>query len=431
MTELLLWIFAFTCIGLLMWGFACKDRIYQYPFFMGATFVAFILPQAIALVKSPETIPESAIQRVMIMCSLCAFMCWLGYQFPVTQSPLSPHSKPPMQFSSERLLFGAVVYAVIGLTFWALILNRPEGQELNGQSTGIVTIYFFLADLLQIGLVVILLEALRKPKFMNIVLLVFAAAMPVYRAVFFGRREETFFIVSVFALAFYFVRRKSVPRLGAILGIFLATLIIFNIGTYRRAMSENRPEMILEMNPLENVFNLIEGKEKKPSPELRSAALLIETTVTSGKYGLGTGYWDRLIFRWFPAQFFGADFKRGLQLSLAKYEVDSKYVFDKYSFFVPEGATTTGIGDTFSQFDYLGSAIFALIGILFKYLWSRAIYHQSFLAQAAYTLICVKAMLALTHISVSFPADLLYYFVFSAPLIWYAKIKPNKHQVFI
>jgi hypothetical protein len=426
MTELLLGIFASICAGLLFWGFAQKDRIYQYPFFMGATFTAFILPQAISLVRNPEQIPTSAIQRVLIMSSLCAAMCWVGYQFPIHPPQ---HSEQSWQFSSKRLRIAASFYVIIGLFFWMLVYSLPQGRALSGQSTGIITIYFFFADLLGIGLVILLLEIFRNPGLINLLALTIAMIIPTYRILFFARREDTFFVILSLALAFYFIRHVVVPRSVTVIGILLAALMIFSIGQYRGLLAQGRWDLLYQVKPVETLQILVSGNSES-DPELRNAALLIENTIETGQYGWGTGYWDIFIFRWIPAQLVGADFKAGLQLKLADNAINRQQIYEAYNFYSPVGSTSTGIGDSFSQFDYFGSFVFAALAIFFKYLWIKAANHKVFIAQAAYMLLSVKAMLALTHNTANFPSDLIYYALFSLPLIFYSrKIKPTNYKM--
>lgn len=418
MTEFLLGVFASICAGLLFWGLAQKERIYQYPFFMGATFTAFVLPQAISLVRNPEQIPISAIQRVLIMSSLCAAMCWLGYQVPISPSQIPDRS---WRFSSKRLRIAATVYIAIGIFFWMLVYSLPQGRALSGESTGIITIYFFFADLLEIGLVIFLLETVKKPGLINVLGLIISMAMPIYRIMFFARREDTFFVILSLTLAFYFVRQVIVSRSMAIVGILLATLMIFSIGQYRGLLAQGRWDLLYQVKPVETLQSLVSGSSSSADPELRNAALLIENTIETGQYGWGTGYWDRFVFRWIPAQLVGADFKASLQLKFADHAIDRKQIYETYNFYSPIGSTSTGIGDSFSQFDYFGSFVFAALAVFFKYLWIKATNDKALIAQAAYILLSVKAMLALTHNTTNFPSDLFYYSLFSLPLLIYSR----------
>ena len=55
-------------------GMREPNRVYQYPFLIGAIFTAFLLPQAIALVDYPGGVPRSAVNQALFMGTLCMFM---------------------------------------------------------------------------------------------------------------------------------------------------------------------------------------------------------------------------------------------------------------------------------------------------------------------------------------------------------------------
>jgi hypothetical protein len=69
------------CISLLIWGVSRLDRIYQYPFFMGAIFISFLLPQGFALVSDLGVASVEIVDRVLLVSTACAAMCWIGYAF--------------------------------------------------------------------------------------------------------------------------------------------------------------------------------------------------------------------------------------------------------------------------------------------------------------------------------------------------------------
>lgn len=420
MTEILLYIFMALCISLIFWGFSSKNKIYQYPFFMGFTFTTFILPQAIALVDYPGAAPERAIRQVLFMACLCAFMCWLGYKIPI---PSSWIQKPVLQLNPKRLKIGAAIYVGIGLFFWNLVYSRPEVASLSQHWSGIITVYIFFAQLLNIGFTILLIETIKKPTRANILLLAIAIFMPLYRAFLAGRRTSIGFIFFSIALSVYFIRKHSIPRIFIIIAMFLATLVLFNIAEYRSFLMSGDLNVLMQINPIQNLQSLINQDGNKTTLELRNAALLIDSVNQSGKYEFGSDYWDILIFRWIPAQFFGSDFKENLQLNLG---IDYESAWrELYGYQRPRGSTATGIGDSFAQFDYFGSLVFGIFAVLFKYLWYRALYKRDYIAQVAYILLVTSSMTALTHRTTNFLPDLLYYILFSLPLLLWSRKNTN------
>ncbi|PPS42778.1 hypothetical protein B1A85_13790 [Chroococcidiopsis sp. TS-821] len=383
---------------------------------MGFTFTTFILPQAIALVDYPGAAPERSIKQVLFMACLCIFMCWLGYKVPIPSSWLQ---KPVIHLNFKRLKMGAAVYVGIGLFFWSLVYSRPEAASLNQHWSGIITIYIFLAQLLNIGFTILLLETIKKPTRANILLLTIAVFMPLYRAFFAGRRTSLSFIFFSVALSVYFVRKRCIPRVFFVFAIFAATLVLFNIAQYRSFLMTGDWDLLRQINPIENLHSLINQNGKSTTLELRNAALLIDSVNQNSQYEFGTGYWDTIVFRWLPAQFLGSDFKESLKFNFGINHQSAWY--ELYGYKYPTGSTTTGIGDSFAQFDYFGSLVFGIIAFFFKYLWHRSLYRQDYVAQIAYILLITSAMTAITHGTANFIPELLYYILFLLPLLLWSR----------
>ena len=71
-------LFALTCVVLLAIAVVRPRLIYEYPYFMAATFTAFILPQAYALYR--DQWGGIYLRMTLLICFLCIACCWLGYQ---------------------------------------------------------------------------------------------------------------------------------------------------------------------------------------------------------------------------------------------------------------------------------------------------------------------------------------------------------------
>jgi hypothetical protein len=123
MADFYLLIFVSICIGILVWSVVRIERVYQFPFFMVSIFLSFILPQAISLVNIGSFDPlvsEGALQRVLFYSSMCAGMCWLGYQF-------KPNTKWLDKLDiaiDERKLFvaGILLLTIGGVSYLSLFL---------------------------------------------------------------------------------------------------------------------------------------------------------------------------------------------------------------------------------------------------------------------------------------------------------------------
>ena len=105
--------------------------------------------------------------------------------------------------------------------------------------------------------------------------------------------------------------------------------------------------------------------------ELKNATVLIAATRESGAYEYGASYWNRIVFRFVPAQFVGESFKNSLMVGGTQRDLGD-FTEDELGYRMPPGSTVTGIGDAFHEFSYLGCLFFAAMAYLFKDLWAAA-----------------------------------------------------------
>lgn len=410
MTHLYLYLLIAICIGLLGWGLIRLERVYQYPFFMGSIFVSFILPQAIALINHPGPVSQQALERVLLMACLCAAMCWLGYQLPPNDSLLN---QLDISVNNKKLLHGGIIFVLIGYVSAFLIYQLPEAELKTTTWTGPLTIYAFFVELVFPGFTIILLSTLKRPNIEKIILLAFASALPIQTIILYGRREPTATFILTIGLSLYYFRRYIPPRWLVIAMIAIALLVIPLTSNYRSIATTGNWGQLLDLQPVENLHSFI---EKGQILELRNAALLMDASVKTGQYGYGTDYWNTLVFRFIPAQIVGYDLKNSLNMHPHSYQLKTLY---NYS--IPIGSTPTGIADSFIQFDYFGCLFFAFLGVFFKNIWVSAVDRKNTFSQILYISLISPAMISVTHGTVGFAPDLLFYCIFLGTLIVYSR----------
>jgi hypothetical protein len=417
--ETIFFLLCSICLIILLEGGFNSSKIYQYPFLMSGIFIGFIVPQAAGLVYGVANIPEIAVCRVLIMCCLCIAMCWLGYQIPISHTLFR---KPTFNFDRHKALKIGLIYVILSFIFWFLIFTLPGGYglRLTGTSSGLFTIYLFFARILtNLGFIIILLKLIEAPKFKYFVLTFIAAAIPLIRSIFFGRRSDIIFIFLAISLSLYFIRHLIPPRLIIIFAIILSTVLIPFLGEQRGILSGkwDNYEQLEVTNGLENI---VKGESVL---ELRNAALVIDKTANTMSYGWGSLYWDTVVFRYIPAQFLGSEFKNSLYLGSKDSDFDLNEI---YGYKIPEGSTLTGIGDSFTQFDYFGCLFFGFMATLFKIIWHKAYIYNDRLYQIVYMTICPYAMFSVTHGTVNFIPDLVYASLLLFPLFYLSN--PPQYQ---
>lgn len=399
-----------------MWGFVRPSRIYQYPFFMGGIFTAFIAPQAISLVQNQNSVPQDALQGVLLMSCLCAATAWIGYQLKPSERFIR---KFDIELNETKVLHAAIVFVLIGYLSEFLISRLPEEVTSAGAWTGIVTIYVFFGSLVTPGFTMILMHTARYPRMSNFLLTLFASLLPLRVIILGGRRQPAATLLVTVGLVLFFQRHIFPPRWLAAATILFTLVAIPMTGAYRNIAKSGEWEQLTELRPIESMQEYIEHGDIL---ELRNAAYIVDNATKTGDYKYGTGFWDVFVYSFVPAQFVGADVKSALVSGrgTAAYSASLQLGYD-----FPPGSTLTGIGDAFLEFDYFGCLFFLLLGYFFKHIWFSALHRSSSISQILYISLFAPTMLTVTHGVDGFPSTLFFYFVFLGIVVLYARKKPT------
>ena len=142
MQDLFLYLFIAACSGLILWGMGRPERVYQYPFLIGAIFSAFLIPQALSLVHNPGMVSEGAIDRTLLMGALCMLMAWAGY----AAKPLRSVSEGRIRtLNKGKLNSAALAISAISLAALYVILRMPpEGNRSNRTIHNLIVFFEFL-----------------------------------------------------------------------------------------------------------------------------------------------------------------------------------------------------------------------------------------------------------------------------------------------
>ena len=404
------------CCGLLLWGLTRVERVYQYPFFMSAIFIAFVIPQAYSLQHNPGSVPMTALVKLLLMSCLCITMCWLGYQVMPNKKILHTLN---IELDDHKLFIIGIVLTIIGYAS-TLALNSTQAQIANNSNwTGIVTIYYFFLKVIYIALAIFLIQAISKPNLTKITWVIIAAVPAISPAIFAARRTLLMVVIVIFGLSFWFIKRYTPPRGLFIILVILGIYAIPLIGQFRSdvwGFVINADWSSISSASQQSLDRLIEGDVL----ELRNAAILIEASSSSNQYGYGTGLWDALVFQYFPGQFFGYELKKSLM-----FHWNVNHTGDLLGYIIPRGSTFTGIGDSFMEFSYFGSLIFASIGYIFKTLWISANYYKSKLSMLLYMGLLSPALICVTHGTSRFLQDAFFQFILAIAIVYFARIKTN------
>lgn len=414
--ALYFFIFALACFLLVAATIIRPRLIYEYPYFMAVAFTVFILPQAYALYRNEWGGIYG--QTTLLMCSLCLACCWVGYHRRPHPALLQKFNIP---VDPSRFLHGGIALVLIGCYFTYKFAMLPE-EEVADMLTGIGTVYLFFGGLVYPGFAICFYCALKQKRILPWVAAAVATIVPLQAAFFYGRREPTVLFLLSLGLGLYFTKGKQAPRWAIITAILGATIAIPATSEYRSLAREDPLQAFKEIDFAEEFR---ESLDPDAISELKNATALIAATEASGNYEFGAGYWNRMIFRFVPAQFLGKEFKDSLMIGgqLRDY---GDFVEETLGFGLPPGSTVTGMGDSFNQFGYFGCLFFAAIGYLFKTLWAAANRSNGIVGQILYTQVATSAMRAVTHQTIDFFAG----FIYGAIFIWAIAVYAKRRDVF-
>ena len=292
--------------ALLLAAVAWRPRlIYEYPYFMGATFIGFILPQAFALYRTEWG--GAYLESTFIMCALCLAACWFGYMPRAHPALLEKFNMP---VNTGRFFHGGAVFVLVGYFFTYKFASMGRDEEA-GLLSGIGTIYLFFGGLVYPGFGICFYCALKERKAVAWLFTLVAAWIPLQAAIFYGRREPTALFLISLALSLFFLKGKTVPRWLVVGAVLASVFVIPAVGKYRQLSAENPLEAVKQIDLGEQVKEFF---DEDAISEVKNATILIAATRESDDYEWGAGYWNRIVFRFVPAQFLGKTFKDSLMI---------------------------------------------------------------------------------------------------------------------
>jgi hypothetical protein len=297
------------------------------------------------------------------------------------------------------MYWGSLVLIVIGGSFTIMLGALGEDVPKN---TGIATIFFFFANWLYVGVGLSIYGAIKYGKVRFWISSAAASVVPIQAALFYARREPTVLFLLSVAFSLFFLRRIALPRALIVCSILSVVVFMPMTSAYRAAASRTLAEAISVLDLSDPLKGYREGTEY---PEMRAALYAIADAREEGQYAYGAGYWDELVFRFIPAQIMGEDFKKSLFLGERIKELDiNKFTARQ----IGVGTTITGAGDAFQQFGFLGALFFAVMGYLFRGLWTVVRDRPSPLMHVFYANAAVLAMHTVTHGTADFLPGLIY-----------------------
>ncbi|CAD7044334.1 hypothetical protein REJC140_03807 [Pseudorhizobium endolithicum] len=392
-------VFAVT-VALLGSGMLARGRIYEFPFLVGAITFGFILPQ-LPGVAMDDFLPDHAFARTATFTLMCLFMSWYGWSRRKT-----PFFVFRIDFDESRLLIAAALLSAAGAYFYLKLSRLPGDLVIGVQMSGVPVIYIFFSRLLSYGMVIAALCTARRPSWLSASILAFGLIFYLDRIIVTGKRAEAVELLIIFALALWFYRGVAAPRVLAVAGLLLGTLLMNSMGDYRTITQANNAPIWDDVRRIDVIGNFQEVMQQG-GEEMRNAIRRIEHTTDTMQFDYGKFHWNSLIFSYVPAQVVGADFKQSMMLDEPPGSRDYSPVL---------GTTETGMADAFQSFWYFGAFKFFLLAYVMRGVWITA-NRGEFAAQFVYSLSIVPAMHAISHQTDWVLMVWVHMLIFAAPVL--------------
>jgi hypothetical protein len=405
MTTLLLIALSIGCTLVAIDKLRHRSGVYTYPFLASAVFLGFVTIQLVGLTNN-QNIPEGAIDKTLVMTSLCVFMVYLGGKVGSR-----PYRMLDWKINRKRLLISSAILSLGGAVFFFLISRLPEEVRLESLPSGIMVAYGFFAQMMTYGFAISALIYASTSSKPALAVLLFDLAMYADRIIVSARRGEMAVVLVILALAFWFRRGWVVPR-SIVVGLMIVSVFfIYSTGDYREGAKENGIlQTIGNINFKDNISSILNNG----GPELELAVYQIEAADRRLAFDFGAFYWNVLVFNYVPAQIVGADIKQSLTV-----ETENSALAE-FGYEGMTGSTTTGVVDTFRSFWYFGSLVFFLISYILSRIYAAAL-SGNFVMQIFYLLLIVKGLHAITHNAGWFLTPWLHMLIFLIPALIYAR----------
>lgn len=398
-------------LALLATALGRRGRVYEFPFFAGAMFFSFILPQLPGIATDPY-LPESAFAKTMAVTLSCAAALWLGWV-----STSQPARGFPREMSEQKLIAAAVVLSAIGGFFYIKISHLPMEIRDLSLPTGLPVAYSFFAKLLAYGFAMAMICFVRTGSRVALATAAFGSLFYLERIIFAGRRGDTSDFVLMILLSVWFGRRKAIPRSIAFAGVLAGTLLMGSTGDYRKVAKVDDGPTIDRVTQIDFIGNL-KDLLANGGPEMLNAVYKINAVDENMILDFGAFHWNTLVFNYIPAQLVGNEFKNLLFIPIR-----NPYLFTIHA--PPTGSTETGMADAFGSYWYFGGIKFFLIGLWLKRLYVAAM-RGSIPGQLLYMLLMTSGMLTITHHTHSILSAWVHIMIFLFPVLLWARQSPRR-----
>jgi len=372
-----------------------RVALLQFPFLAGAGMAGFLLPQAIGIVRNPSLVPESGLNKALLMCSLCCAAVYFGWRQPAPRRWLSrpPHPAPLRSvFWLGVLLTGVGMFGYWKLT--SLTGGVAEYYSTRGNYAlswaGLPVVYYFISTYMLAGSALCGFSALALKSKLRLLPVCTVALIQLAAIVFLGRRSVAIELLVALACLAFFGKGWFPPRTVLLILAPVLALAMFVAPEYRtHSQLGGDSERIKDIDPARTLGTVLEGSQG----EFWSLCYLVQVTDDRALHQFGAGLYNTFVAYFVPKILVGEDVKRGLFLHVESPESTA----NDFGWDMPYGMVATGAGTAYVQFWFPGCLCFYALARFMRYLWARATVNRDIFAQVGYALFATPAIGCLTN----------------------------------
>ncbi|MFG6102885.1 oligosaccharide repeat unit polymerase [Leptothoe sp. EHU-05/26/07-4] len=379
-------------------AFISRSAFLHAPNLVSSAYIFFLVPQMFAfesLDLERTVLNPDAYYWTLVYAIICLLASYLGWR----SGCIKFFFRFLCKFSDEihgKALFFTMIFLSLISNFAAFKFEQLKSSfeyESGQQLTGIGTKILFVARIVYIPYAYFLSQFIEKKSFNNLLLLLATIFLTLQRVITGGRRSPLALILLP-VICMLFFRKKITLNRSLIVFILIAPIILIPALAVSRFDFWN--SLFSGQISIEFLQKTVVESFTDDYPyDFSNAVNIISLTTDHLYFGLGSGFWNDLVFNFIPGQFLGEDFKDLLYINISPVSYLKNFELNQY-FSYKLGTTQTGLGNTFAEFGFLGSICFFFQSKIMRTLWEAAKRGKE-VAMIAYCFMTTSIFLSITH----------------------------------
>lgn len=334
--------------------------------------LVLMLPQYYVASTVEWRVSEEAYLIYTFVVISCTLAFYIGYYLRPRHAAAtrSPRSGAPMLLAEDKLFKFGLVVGGLGL-LGAILLGPANEVEVW---RGWPVYYYTLSKFVYPGLTLLVFSAFLRPTQAKLVIIGILLIVPIYQAVFLGRRSALLGTPLLFLVPLmHFFPRYRPSALLFFGSSLLALIIVYAVPFWREEFVHGGHLDAISRTTISEVIDaFINPANKKTLETIDSMNLTLVYYLTNG-FEWGAGVYDQLIQNYFAGSIFGRELKQSLMFGGGPdSESTVRLIGTEIAFYTGKSA----FADLYTQFSFLTPGVFFAIGRIFRRICDRVLLYR-------------------------------------------------------